>query len=306
MRLSLLLLLVTLTALLVDNANGWSKPFLRKFKKPAKNLLKLTTVLSPVLLPSPCLAQISDTRELTSTQSSLSTLTTTLGFGSTCYLIKRSNDKTDRLERKRVKGEIESFKLLKAEFFNVTAEVESDDSFMEGLRKASNNVTLEEGDDDTDSSSDDDRSGGNDKPKGPSGTDGGNTIKMADDEAVERMKKMFGSTPTSEDPGTDSRPKRKSRFDTNKDDNDNDSTNEGTKNKGTGSRDSSSSTGILDRPPPSSSSSDDGGGVIDRPSSNDENVKRVIKKPPKGERKIPDKLASESDVEKLKRMMGGM
>ena len=174
---------------------------------------------------------------------------------------------------------------------------------MEGLRKASNNITLEEGDDDTDSSSDEESGGGSDKPKGPSGTDGGSTIKMADDEAVERMKKMFGGTPTSEDPATDERKKRKSRFDANKDDNDNDSTNSGNKNKGTGSRSDESSTGILDRPPPSSSSSSDDG-VIDRPS--DENVKRVIKKPPKGERKVPDKLASESDVEKLKRMMGGM
>ncbi|GMH78210.1 hypothetical protein TL16_g07711 [Triparma laevis f. inornata] len=288
---------------------------MKRFKKPAKNMLKIATVLSPTFIPLPVHASISDTRELTSSQSSMSTITTTVGFGSVCYLIKKSNDKEDREEKKRVKKEIESFKSLKAEFMNVTAEVESDDSFMEGLMKAKKNVTL-----DADENSDDEEgeggSGGDDVPKipeGPSGG-GGSEVKMADDEAVERMKKMFGGeTSSGGEESSAPRKKRVSRFDKPKgeededdtkarfekpksddDDGENDGSDEGTKDKGPGARSSESATGVLDRP----DGGDGGGGEGD-------DMRRVIKKKPKGERDKPPQLASESDIERLKRMMGG-
>jgi hypothetical protein len=69
------------------------------------------------------------------------------GFGLASYGVKLSCDSEDRAEKKRVKNEIESFKRKKAEFFNVTAEVESDDDFAAGLRKAGKNITLDNTDD---------------------------------------------------------------------------------------------------------------------------------------------------------------
>eukprot|EP00518_Triparma_eleuthera_P002466 CAMPEP_0182463078 /NCGR_PEP_ID=MMETSP1319-20130603/7124_1 /TAXON_ID=172717 /ORGANISM="Bolidomonas pacifica, Strain RCC208" /LENGTH=128 /DNA_ID=CAMNT_0024662581 /DNA_START=273 /DNA_END=656 /DNA_ORIENTATION=+ len=117
---------------------SWNLPF-----KPLKKALKLSPVLLPLLTPLPASANgVYDNRELTPSQSYASTATTALGFGSAAFLVKRSCDRENREERKRVVGEVENFKRLKAEFFNVTAEVESDDDFMEGLRAARENVTL--------------------------------------------------------------------------------------------------------------------------------------------------------------------
>ena len=207
----------------------------------------------------------------------------------------------DRVEKKRVIGEIESFKRKKAEFFNVTAKVESDDDIMASLRKASKNVT------DVTASEDDENnpngsSPGDGKPPGPPApknpktpSGGGGEGSMARPEDVERMKKMFGgmggdstghSTGDSTATPTD-KPKKKrvSRFD----------------------------SGAKTPPNPPPSLGGDGGstGILDRPSNDAPPPSKPRSNKREGDSMTPEKppaapkMASDDDVERLKKLFGG-
>ena len=209
---------------------------------------------------------ISDTRQLSESQSSASSSVFVVGLAAGSYVLKKSCDRENAQEIERVKSELESYRKKKAEFFNVSGEVESDEEFMKGLREAAKNVT---GFNATGTNGDDSGwsggGGGGPSSPSPSSPPEADDAAMASDADVERLKKLFGSSgnadqPNAKEPSRSAGPSRLG-------------------NNGLG-------TGAADRP----------GGLGDKRSSES----MTPEKPSDG-----DKLASDEEIERLKKLFGG-